>query len=84
MKGQPATTSFDPALREAGLTLEVEHPMFGTMVRGAPAVSFSETPGRVAPPCMRGEHNRKILAEVGYSATEITQLETDGVVFPPT
>jgi crotonobetainyl-CoA:carnitine CoA-transferase CaiB-like acyl-CoA transferase len=57
--------------------------MFGSMVRAAPPVSFSETPGRVAPPCRRGEHNRTVLREVGYTDDDIARLERDGVVFPP-
>jgi crotonobetainyl-CoA:carnitine CoA-transferase CaiB-like acyl-CoA transferase len=83
MGGQPACTSTDPVLRETGLTLEAEHPLFGTLVRAAPPLAFSETPGRVAPPCLRGQHNRAILHEVGYSDTEIADLEQAGVVYPP-
>ncbi len=83
MSGQPAFTSFDPVLRETGLTVTFEHPLFGEMVRAAPPVAFSETPGRVAPPCLRGQHNRLILAELGYSDDEIATLEAGGVVIPP-
>ena len=66
----------------AGLTVTFEHPLFGEMVRAAPPVSFSETPGRVAPPCLRGQHNRSILAEVGYSDDEIERFEADKIVIP--
>jgi crotonobetainyl-CoA:carnitine CoA-transferase CaiB-like acyl-CoA transferase len=83
MQGQPAFTSFDPVLRETGLTVTVEHPLFGEMVRAAPPVAFSETPGRVAPPCARGQHNRAILAELGYADDDIARLEADGIVVPP-
>ena len=83
LKGQPAFTSFDPTLRTTGLTVEIEHPRFGSIVRAAPPVSFSETPGKVALPCRRGEHNLAILAEVGYSCDEIAKLEADTVIFPP-
>jgi crotonobetainyl-CoA:carnitine CoA-transferase CaiB-like acyl-CoA transferase len=83
MNGQPAFNSFDPVLLETGLTVAIDHPMFGSLVRAAPPVSFSETPGRVAPPCMRGEHNRSILTELGYTEKGIAQLEADGVIFPP-
>jgi crotonobetainyl-CoA:carnitine CoA-transferase CaiB-like acyl-CoA transferase len=81
--GQPIFTVFDPVLRETGLTVAVDHPMFGEMVRAAPPVTFSETPGRVAPPCLRGEHNRRILTELGYSDGDITKLEELNVVIPP-
>jgi crotonobetainyl-CoA:carnitine CoA-transferase CaiB-like acyl-CoA transferase len=83
MKGLPAFTSFDPVLRETGLTVEYEHVRFGSIVRAAPPVSFSETPGRIAPPCMRGEHNRAVLREIGYTDDDIARLEGDDVVFPP-
>jgi crotonobetainyl-CoA:carnitine CoA-transferase CaiB-like acyl-CoA transferase len=60
-----------------------EHPLFGTMVRAAPPIAFSDTPGRVAPPCLRGEHNRAVLSELGYTDTEIAELEAHGAVIPP-
>ena len=83
MKGQPSFIAFDPVLRETGLTVTYEHPVFGEMVRAAPPVSFSETPGRVAPPPLRGEQNRTILTELGYSIDAICELEAINVVIPP-
>jgi crotonobetainyl-CoA:carnitine CoA-transferase CaiB-like acyl-CoA transferase len=83
MKGLPAFTSFDPLLRECGLTVEIDHPLFGSLVRAAPPVTFSETPCVVGPPCMRGEHNRRVLSEIGYTDAEITALEESGVLCPP-
>ncbi|MGZ8761606.1 MAG: CaiB/BaiF CoA transferase family protein, partial [Aeromicrobium sp.] len=83
MKGQPVFTSFDPVLRETGLTVPIEHPLYGEIIRAAPPISFSETPGRVAPPCVRGQHNRSILAELGYSDGDITKFEELNVITPP-
>ena len=83
LQGQPVFTSFDPVLRETGLTVTFEHPLFGEMVRAAPPVACSDTPGRVAPPCVRGQHNRAILAELGYDDARIAELEAAGVVIPP-
>jgi crotonobetainyl-CoA:carnitine CoA-transferase CaiB-like acyl-CoA transferase len=83
MGGLPAFTSTDPVLRETGLTIEVDHPLFGSIVRAAPALSFSETPARIAPPCVRGQHNHTILHELGYSDDDITAFEKDAIVFPP-
>ena len=82
MQGQPVVTSFDPVLRESGLTVAFEHPLFGEMVRAAPPVAFSDTPGRVGPPCVRGEHNHAILAELGYGDAQIASLEARGVIVP--
>ncbi|MBE1551930.1 crotonobetainyl-CoA:carnitine CoA-transferase CaiB-like acyl-CoA transferase [Mycobacterium sp. OAS707] len=83
MKGQPIFTAYDPILRETGLTVVDQHPVFGEMVRAAPPVTFSETPGRVAPSCLRGQHNRTILAELGYSDGDIAKLEELEAVIPP-
>jgi crotonobetainyl-CoA:carnitine CoA-transferase CaiB-like acyl-CoA transferase len=83
MKGQPVFTSFDPVLRETGLTVAVEHPLFGEIVRAAPPISFSEVPGRVAPPCVRGQHNRTILTELGYSEGDTEKFEELNVITPP-
>jgi crotonobetainyl-CoA:carnitine CoA-transferase CaiB-like acyl-CoA transferase len=82
-KGQPVFTSFDPVLRETGLTVEMEHPLYGELVRSAPPVSFSETPGRVAPPCLRGQHNTSILTGLGYSDGDVTKFEELNVVIAP-
>jgi crotonobetainyl-CoA:carnitine CoA-transferase CaiB-like acyl-CoA transferase len=83
LMGQPVFTVYDPVLRDSGLTVAVDHPLFGEMVRAAPPIAFSETPGRVGPPCVRGEHNRSILTELDYSDSEIAKFEELGVVIPP-
>jgi crotonobetainyl-CoA:carnitine CoA-transferase CaiB-like acyl-CoA transferase len=84
MQGQPVVTSFDPVLRETGLTFAYEDAQFGEMVHAAPPVMFSETPGRYDPPCVRGEHNRSILIELGYSDEDINGLEAACAIIPPT
>jgi crotonobetainyl-CoA:carnitine CoA-transferase CaiB-like acyl-CoA transferase len=61
----------------------IEHPLYGEIVRAAPPIAFSETPGRAAPPCVRGQHNRAILEELGYSAEEVSSFEELGVITPP-
>lgn len=83
MSGQPVFTAYDPVLRDTGLTVAGEHPIFGELVRAAPPVSFSETPGRVGPPCVRGQHNRSILSALGYSEDDISKLEELNVVIAP-
>jgi crotonobetainyl-CoA:carnitine CoA-transferase CaiB-like acyl-CoA transferase len=83
VKGQPVFTSFDPVLRETGLAVTIEHPIYGEIIRAAAPISFSETPGRVAPPCTRGQHNHTILSELGYSEGDITKFEELGVLAAP-
>ncbi len=74
-------TNTDPVLRETGLVAEVEHPFFGRILRHGLPVQFSETPGRLAPGCLRGQHNRTIMTELGYGPERIAALEANDVVF---
>jgi crotonobetainyl-CoA:carnitine CoA-transferase CaiB-like acyl-CoA transferase len=83
LEGYQGFVSTDGALRDAGITAAVAHPSLGEVVRfGAPIV-FSETPCRVASSCLRGEHNRAVLTELGYDDAAIADLEERGVVFAP-
>jgi crotonobetainyl-CoA:carnitine CoA-transferase CaiB-like acyl-CoA transferase len=68
-------------LRETGLVVEVEHPLFGSILRAGPPVGLSETPGRVAPGCLVGQHTESILAELGYAPERIEELRATGTVF---
>jgi crotonobetainyl-CoA:carnitine CoA-transferase CaiB-like acyl-CoA transferase len=71
-------------LHASGLTLTIDHPLFGSMVRAAPPVAFSDSEWRVDLPCQRGEHNRLLLAELGYDDAMIADLEDRKVVVPMT
>jgi len=83
MAGNSAFTTTDPVLRETGLAVEVDHPLFGRIVRHGLPVAFAETPGRVAPSCLRGQHTELILTDLGYSTDEIDALKDADVVFGP-
>ncbi len=76
-------TCTDPVLRETGLVVEVEHPRFGPVLRAGPPVALSETPGRVAPGCLIGQHTEAILTELGYAPDRIQELEALRTVFGP-
>ncbi len=71
----------DPQALARGMVTEVEHSRLGRVrTLGAP-VQFSETPGtlrRGAP--LYCEHSRGVLAEHGWSASEIEDLIAAGVV----
>jgi crotonobetainyl-CoA:carnitine CoA-transferase CaiB-like acyl-CoA transferase len=83
LEGYQAFTSTDQGLRDAGATVEVEHPLLGSLVRFGPPVVFSETPWKLAPSCLRGEHNDIVLSSLGYSDDEIAALSGRGVLFAP-
>jgi crotonobetainyl-CoA:carnitine CoA-transferase CaiB-like acyl-CoA transferase len=68
-------------LRVTGLVVEVEQPRFGPVLRAGPPVALSETPARVAPGCLVGQHTAAILAELGYAPERIDELTAQGTVF---
>jgi crotonobetainyl-CoA:carnitine CoA-transferase CaiB-like acyl-CoA transferase len=73
-------TNTDSVLSDTGMVCYVEHPIFGTVLRHAVPVTFSETAGRVAPSPLVGQHTDAILAELGHSQDEIAELKRKGVV----
>jgi crotonobetainyl-CoA:carnitine CoA-transferase CaiB-like acyl-CoA transferase len=79
--GISAFTCTDPVLRETGLVAEVEHPTLGRLLRHGLPVSLSDTPGRLAGGCLRGQHTRSILGELGCSPGEIESLLAREIVF---
>jgi crotonobetainyl-CoA:carnitine CoA-transferase CaiB-like acyl-CoA transferase len=81
--GNSAFTSTDPVLRSTGLAVEVDHPIFGRIVRHGLPIALSETPGRIAPSCLRGQHTEVVLSDIGYSSKGIRALMEAGVVFGP-
>jgi len=70
----------DENLRVMGLIAEIEHPMFGTLLRYGPPALLSATPGRIAPGSIVAQHTEAILDELGYDQEEIAKLAADGVV----
>ena len=83
MGSHAAFVADDPVMFETGMSADVEHPLFGTIRRHGLPAHLSETPGRLAPGCLRGQHTHAILAELGYSPEEIDKLESNNVVFGP-
>jgi crotonobetainyl-CoA:carnitine CoA-transferase CaiB-like acyl-CoA transferase len=69
----------DPAIREAGLTVEVESTRFGRYLRHGPPVTLRGIPARLAACCEVGEHTIPILAELGYEDHEIAEFLAAGV-----
>ena len=74
--------AFDhPQARARGMTVEVEHPVLGTIRQVGLPYELSATPAsiRTAPPLL-GEQTDEILAELGYDAASIAAMRAVGVV----
>jgi len=62
------------------LATDMHHPEFGPIRQTGVLLKFSSTPCRLwgsAP--ILGQHTREVLAELGYAAEEISELEKSGV-----
>ena len=60
---------------------EMVHPVAGKIKQTGIPVKFSRTPGGLdLPPPLLGEHNREILADLGYSDDAIESLKQREVI----
>ena len=62
----------------------IEQPTVGTVRQPRPAAQFDRNPARIAGPAPRiGEHTDAVLAEIGYTTTEIEALKASGAARSP-
>jgi crotonobetainyl-CoA:carnitine CoA-transferase CaiB-like acyl-CoA transferase len=76
-----ATALASPEAAALEAVVDVEHPVLGAVRQVGSPLRFADTPGsiRAAPPLL-GEHTDEVLAEIGYTPTEIEVLRDGGVV----
>jgi crotonobetainyl-CoA:carnitine CoA-transferase CaiB-like acyl-CoA transferase len=74
-----ADMAADPQTAAREMVVELEHPRAGgTRALGLP-IKLSRTPGKVSRPApVLGQHTREVLAEFGFSGTEIDALLSSG------
>jgi len=70
----------DPQVKHQQMVLEVEQPSGKVKTLGFP-VKMSETPAAIYRPAPTlGQHNKEILASLGYSTEQIDDLKAKGVI----
>lgn len=76
----PADLLQSPQLRATGFISEVEHPSEGAMHVMAHPTRWSATPpsSKFSPAPRLGEHTRTVLAQAGYSPTQIDAMVLQG------
>ncbi|WP_321957283.1 formyl-CoA transferase [Paraburkholderia bannensis] len=70
----------DESLRASGTIVEVEHPVRGKYLTVGNPIKLSDSPTEVTRSPMLGEHTDEVLAEFGYSETEIRSLRASGAI----
>jgi len=71
----------DPHIHAREMVQELTHPEYGPLRYLGIPVKLSDTPGALqGPPPRFGEHNRSVLAELGYDEHGIDQLAMTNVV----
>jgi len=66
-------------LHERGFFAEVDHPELGRVPIAAHPFKMSETPLRVGPSPLLGEHTHELLTEIGYEAEDAAILRERGI-----
>ena len=67
----------DPQVQATGIVVETDHPIAGRLRQARPAARFSVTQATIRTGgAVLGEHTAEILAEIGYSPSEIGGLTT--------
>ena len=65
-----------PDLRKSGSIVEVDHKVRGKYLTIGSPIKFSDLEIEVKPSPVLGEHTDEVLADLGYSADDITKLHT--------
>jgi crotonobetainyl-CoA:carnitine CoA-transferase CaiB-like acyl-CoA transferase len=71
----------DPHIRERGMRVDLEHPVYGTVPGIRNPIRYSKTPieHRSAPPSL-GQHTAAVLRDLGLSDEDIAALQASHVV----
>ena len=70
----------EPSLRATGTIVEVDHPTRGKYLTVGNPIKMSDSPTEVTRSPLLGEHTTEVLAELGFSASEIDALRAEKVI----
>jgi formyl-CoA transferase len=70
----------DPALRQSGSIVEVQHKQRGTYLTVGSPIKFSDFTPTITGSPLLGEHTDEVLAELGYHADQIASMHASKVV----
>jgi crotonobetainyl-CoA:carnitine CoA-transferase CaiB-like acyl-CoA transferase len=70
----------DPQVRHNEILVDFDHPTAGKFRTVGTPIEFSRTPGEIRRPPMLGEHKEELLAELGYSESEIAHFRESRVI----
>ncbi|MCY7371892.1 MAG: formyl-CoA transferase [Polaromonas sp.] len=70
----------EPALRETGTIVEVDHPARGKYLTVGNPIKMSDSPTVVTRSPLLGEHTDEILAQLGYGVQAISELRSAAVI----
>ncbi len=70
----------EPSLRKTGTVVEVDHPTRGKYLSVGNPIKLSDSPTDVKRSPLLGEHTEEILAEIGYTRSDIESLKSNKVI----
>ena len=71
----------DPQIQHNQMIIDIDHPVVGKFRTVGNPIRLSETPGRIRrPPPTLGEHNKEILAFLGYTEEQVGVLIKEKII----
>jgi formyl-CoA transferase len=70
----------DPALRQSGTVVEVDHKERGTYLTVGSPIKFSDFKPTITGAPLLGEHTDEVLTELGYDADQVAGMHSNKVV----
>jgi formyl-CoA transferase len=70
----------EPALRNTGTIVEVDHPERGKYLSVGNPIKLSDSPTEVTRSPLLGEHTDEVLKELGYGPSDLAALRANKVI----